>query len=95
MIALSVAAALTLIAANVAIAVRGEAGLLASFARTDPDSQYWAVVFGLLLPVLPFALWRTRHAPRDERRRIGLFAGGPRPRPSFPSRGRASTASPR
>jgi serine/threonine-protein kinase len=76
MIALSIAAALILIAANVAIAVRGDAGPLAPFARTDPDAQYWALVFGLLLPVLPFALWRTRHAPLDERRRIALFAGG-------------------
>jgi hypothetical protein len=76
MISISVAAAIVLVSANVAIAVRGDAGALAFLARTDPDSAYWAVVFGLVLPVLPFALWRTRHAPRDERRRVGLFASG-------------------
>ena len=76
MIALSLAVAFGLIAANVAIAMRGDAGGLAPLARTDPTGLYWTLVFGLLLPVLPFAIWRTRHAPRDERRRIALFSGG-------------------
>jgi hypothetical protein len=72
----SLLAAAVLIAANVAIAVRGAAGDLAPLARSDPYSYYWTVVFGLLLPVLPFALWRTRHAPLEERRRVAIFASG-------------------
>ncbi len=76
MIALSLTVAIALIAANVAIVARSQPGLLASLARTDPTGFYWTLVFGLLLPVLPFALWRTRHAPPDERRRIGLLSGG-------------------
>jgi hypothetical protein len=76
MIALSLFAAAGLVAANVAISIRGEAGALAPFARTDPYGHYWTIVFGLLLPALPFAIWRTRHAPGDERRRVMLFAGG-------------------
>jgi hypothetical protein len=76
MIALSLAVAFGLIAANVAIVARADLGAFATLARTDPYGLYWTLVFGLLLPVLPFALWRTRHAPLDERRRIGLLSGG-------------------
>lgn len=76
MIGLSAAAAIALIAANVAIHLQAEPGSLAALARSHPDSRYWPIVFGLLAPVIPFVLWRTRHAPRDERRRVGLFASG-------------------
>lgn len=76
MIVLSLAAASGLVAANVTIAVRGEPGILAPLSRADIFSHYWTVVFGLLLPVLPFCLWRARHAPPDERRRVRLFAAG-------------------
>jgi hypothetical protein len=76
MVAVSVAAAVALVAANVALSLRGAPGPLAPLARTDPYGHYWTVVFGLLLPVLPFLLWRTRHAPPDERRRVRLFTGG-------------------
>ena len=76
MIGVSAVAAVTLIAANVAMHFQGEPGALRSLDRTDPFSRYWSIVFGLLAPVIPFVLWRTRHAPRDERRRVGLFASG-------------------
>jgi hypothetical protein len=76
MIGASALAAAVLIGANIAIYTQGEAGVFASLDRTSTFSRYWSVVFGLLAPMLPFMLWRTRHAPRDERRRVGLFASG-------------------
>jgi hypothetical protein len=76
MIAISLVAAGTLVAANLIIFLRGDLEALARLARADPYSHYWTVVFGPLLPLLPFVLWRTRHAPADERRRVGLFTGG-------------------
>ncbi len=75
-IAVSLAAAGFLIAANFRIALRGEAGTGGTFDRFHDVSQYWTVVFGLIAPALPVALWRTRHAPPDERRRVGFFVAG-------------------
>lgn len=72
----SVAAAIFLITANLAIAIRGDAGGLAIFDRNDAFGHYWTVCFGLLVPIVPFILWRTRQAPIDERRRVRLFVGG-------------------
>lgn len=72
----SVAAALFLIAANLVIAVRGDAGVLGHFDRADAFGHYWTVCFGLLIPIAPFILWRMRHAPPDERRRVRLFGLG-------------------
>ena len=75
-ISASIAAALGLIAVNLVIGVRGEQGALASFDRTRQTSHYWTIVFGLILPALPIAFWRTRHAPLEERRRVGFLAIG-------------------
>ena len=75
-IRVSVAAALFLIAANLAIEVRGHAGGLAIFDRNDAFGHYWTVCFGLLVPIAPFILWRMRHAPLDESRRVRLFGVG-------------------
>lgn len=72
----SVAAALFLIAVNLGIAVRGDPGVLAFLDRSDPFGHYWTVCFGLLIPIAPFILWRMRHAPLDERRRVRLFGVG-------------------
>src|SRR5574338_190809 len=76
MVALSLAVALGLVAANVLMAWLDHPGRLAVFAHSSPDSLYWPLVFGPLVPVIPFVLLRTRHAPRDERRRVRLFASG-------------------
>ena len=76
MIGASGVAAVALIAANVAIQLQAAPAAFAPLDRTDSDARYWSIVFGLLAPVIPFVLWRTRHAPRDERRRVGLFASG-------------------
>jgi GAF domain-containing protein len=75
-IAVSAAAALAVIAANVALALGSSWAPLARFDRANPVSLYWAVVFAPLLPVPVMLVWRTRRAPSDERRRVGLFAGG-------------------
>ena len=75
-IGVSVGAAVGLIAVNLVIGLGGEAGALAAFDRWNPVSQYWTVVFGLILLALPVALWRVRRAPRDERRRMGFFVIG-------------------
>jgi hypothetical protein len=75
-VALSIAAALVLIAANLAIGIRGEPGLFAALDRTNLFGAYPAVVFGLMLPGLPLMIWRTRSAPLEERRRVRLFGSG-------------------
>ena len=41
-----------------------------------PNSQYWSIVYGLSLPVVPFALWKTSTAQIEERRRLLLFLTG-------------------
>lgn len=75
-IRVSVVAALFLIAANLVIEIRGNTGALARFDRNDAFGHYWTVCFGLLVPIAPFILWRMRHAPIDERRRVRLFGVG-------------------
>ena len=75
-IGISIAAAAGLIAANLVIGLRGESGALAPFDRWRHVSHYWTIVFGLILPALPVAFWRARHAPLDERRRLAIFVVG-------------------
>jgi len=69
----SVAVAAVLVVENVLAAagqpLRGLGG-----ERADPFGVFPLAVFGLTLPVMPFVLWRTRHAPADEARRVRLFA---------------------
>ncbi len=36
----------------------------------------WSILLGLSFPALLFALWKTRDAPLDERRRVRLFLAG-------------------
>ena len=65
MVAACVALAIGLCTANVVRALApGAPGWLALLDRGDPWSHYWTFVFAPLLPVVPFVLWRTRHAPR-------------------------------
>ncbi len=75
-LAASVVAAAGLIAANLAIALGAGGSALLAFDRSDPTGSYWTIVFGLLLPAPAFILWRVRHAPEDERRRVRWFAAG-------------------
>ena len=73
----SLAAGLGLLLANLALALGGDA--VSGLRVLDPDdsrSPYWALVYGLTILALPFAAWRARTAPRDERRRVALFAAG-------------------
>ena len=69
-------AAVGLIAANLALSLGADSPFLRRFDRSKPASQYWTIVFGLLLPAPGFILWRVRHAPEDERRRVRWFASG-------------------
>ena len=75
-IRICVLASIGLISINLAIAAGLDAPALAHFDRANPASQYWTVVFGLVLPVPAFIVWRLRHAPEDERRRVRLFSIG-------------------
>jgi hypothetical protein len=75
-IALSATAALALIAANLAISLDIGSDALSRVSRTSDVSLYWTLVFGLLAPALPFMVWRGRHAPEAERRRVRLFVAG-------------------
>jgi hypothetical protein len=75
-VALSIFVALIVVAANLTIGIRGEPGALGPLDRSNPFGAYPALVFGLLLPGLPLMIWRTRHAPLEEQRRVRLFASG-------------------
>jgi hypothetical protein len=37
---------------------------------------YWSAVYSLVLAVLPVIIWRSRSAPKDERRRVSVFGWG-------------------
>lgn len=39
----------------------------------SPQSYYWGVIFGLAVPLLPFAFWKAGYANLAERRRVYLF----------------------
>jgi hypothetical protein len=59
---------------NVMLAIRHKPSLvLSSLAARDPTSQYWTIVYGLCLPAIPFALWKTATAQIEERRRLFLL----------------------
>jgi hypothetical protein len=77
------AAAAFLILAHASIEARAAASpgarpasWLLGFHRRDPASHYWTLLFGLIVPALPFMAWRTRTARAEERRRVALFVAG-------------------
>lgn len=41
-----------------------------------PQSWFWPTVFALMAPALPFALWRSSFAARQEQRRLRMFLTG-------------------
>lgn len=43
---------------------------------SSPTSIFWTAVVLLQLPTLPFAWWKGRTAPLEERRRVSFFLGG-------------------
>jgi len=49
---------------------------LLSFSRNSFVSFYWSLLFLLLVPGLPFMVWRARRAGAEERRRVRLFVTG-------------------
>jgi hypothetical protein len=73
----SAAAGVCLLAANAAFAFSGLEGTpLARLDARAAHGSYWTITYSLLLPALPFGLWRTRRAESDERRRVALLVGG-------------------
>lgn len=63
--------------ANALIGAGGDrSGIVGLIDAVDPHSRFWTVSFCLLLLAAPFALWRSGRAPREERRRVQLFAAG-------------------
>jgi hypothetical protein len=76
-IAVSAAAGTLLMVANGLIFFLPGAGdSLALFSRASETSLYWIVVYGLVLPALPFAIWKARYTRADERRRGLLLLTG-------------------
>jgi hypothetical protein len=66
-----------LLAVNFALVLAGDARpVLGSLDPQDRRSPYWALVYGLTVLAFPFAYWRTRAAPREERQRAAIFASG-------------------
>src|SRR5580765_127708 len=49
---------------------------LAHFSRNASVSEYWTVLFALLVPGIPFMIWKARRADTSERRRVRLFVTG-------------------
>ena len=43
--------------------------------RTDAVSVYWPLLFAIAIPAIPYLLWKTRFAGREDRRRVRLFVG--------------------
>ena len=68
---------LVLAFANLVGALSSETpGWLAPLDVNDERAAYWAIVYGLMLPAIPFALWKAGRASAQERRRASLFATG-------------------
>ncbi len=38
--------------------------------------RYWAILYGLMIPALPVALWKARHSTPGERQRVSVFLLG-------------------
>lgn len=51
-------------------------GVLGHFSRNASVGLFWLVLFGLLVPGIPFMIWKARHAEAPERRRVRLFVLG-------------------
>ena len=43
--------------------------------RTDAVSVYWPLLFAIATPAIPYLLWKTRFAGREDRRRVRFFVG--------------------
>jgi len=41
-----------------------------------PGAYYWLIISALILPAVPFALWKARNAHIEERRRVRIFVFG-------------------
>ncbi len=46
------------------------------FGPPAANDLYWPILFLVMVPALPYAVWRTRGAPRDERRRARIMVAG-------------------
>jgi len=71
----SLAAGLFLFTVTVLLAVHLTPWLKV-FGRSHPAQLYWTINLGLTLAALPVAWWRSRLAPRQERRRVAIFTSG-------------------
>ena len=75
-VATSVAIGAGLFVVSVVLLLPGEWTSLAWLSGRHNTSQYWTIVYAALLPALPVALWRSRTARIEERRRVSLFLAG-------------------
>lgn len=75
--ALSLVVGIALFLVNLALAFRvAEDGGLAELSASRDQGRYWTLSYGLALPGFVLGLWRTRHAPESERRRVALMLAG-------------------
>jgi len=72
----SLGAGVSLFLANLALLDPGLRETFSWVAARNNGSHYWTLVYGLVIPALPFALLRTRSARLEERRRVALFLAG-------------------
>ncbi|HET6579773.1 MAG TPA: serine/threonine-protein kinase [Gemmatimonadales bacterium] len=80
---ISFAAGVVLLLLNLTHAVALVAGwqspllrLVGAFGRYETHTLYHATLFVLMLPTLPFLVWKARKAAADERRRVWLLLTG-------------------
>jgi hypothetical protein len=71
------AAGIFLLAANAFLPVlKNTPPVLRAFDSRSVTSAYWAVLYGLILPAFPYALWQCRTTSPGEKRRVRLFITG-------------------
>ena len=74
---ISLAVGIFLLAVNASLPFAGlDASALGNLDARAAAGSYWTITYSLLLPALPFGLWRSRRAPSDERRRVALLVTG-------------------
>lgn len=75
-VSIAVAIGVGLFAVSLVLLLPGDWPGLERFSGRSPTSQYWTIVYAWIAPSLPFALWRSRSARAEERRRVVLFLVG-------------------
>jgi hypothetical protein len=76
-LAATVAGVACFVASSLSEIARGSMfSAVSAFAWGLQETWFWAILFGLAIPALPFGLWKARRADVRERRRFSVFLAG-------------------